>query len=69
MNKIQILRNNLASNHGIECTPDEVKLLYKMAKKLKRMSHMTEEELKKIFNEKDSKHLAIFSVIKKMKEA
>ena len=67
MNKIQVLRNKLASEHKVECTPGEVENLYNLAKKLKRMSIMTETELEKIFNKKDLKHLAILATIKQMK--
>ena len=67
MNQIQALRHQMANNHGVECTPEEVEGLYKIAEELKDLSCLTNKELKQIFDLKDSSQLAMFAAVQKIK--
>lgn len=67
MTRVQRYCKDLA-NQGIECTPDEVRGLVKVAKKIKELSFFPKNELMGIFDLKNRQHKAIFDMIMKLKK-
>lgn len=66
MNNLQKLRNQLAE-HGYECTIEETKGLFKIAKRLKSMAKMQNEELAFVLDLENPQQRFIFNAIQTMK--
>lgn len=66
MNNLQKLRNQLAE-HGYECTIEETKGLFKIAKRLKSMARMPNEELAIILDLENPQQRHIFNTIQTMR--
>lgn len=67
MTKVQKYCKELA-DQGIECTPDEVRGLVKVAKKIKEMTFLPKNELMGIFDLKNKQQRTIFDLIMKLKK-
>lgn len=64
MNKVQGLCYEMAQQ-GIECTPDEIKILIKISKRLKNLSLVPKNELKGILDLKDPIQKSVFDMVMK----
>ena len=64
MNKVQGLCYEMAQQ-GIECTPDEIKILIKISKRLKNLSLVPKNELMGILDLKDPIQKSVFDMVMK----
>jgi len=64
VNKVQGLCYEMAQQ-GIECTPDEIKILIKISKRLKNLSLVPKNELKGILDLKDPIQKSVFDMVMK----
>ena len=68
VDKVQGLCYEMAQQ-GIECTPKEIKVLIKIAKRLKSLAMVPKNELKGILDLKDPKQKAVFDTVMKFKNS